>query len=98
MVRPALSRPSQVHEPEPALPNVHRRNPAPDELRIRAEPVSSASAVSLRVVRSDRPSPLGEMDVGAADRPRTAARRSTVTSLEIDARLFDASAVQIVIR
>src|SRR5262245_50224684 len=95
---PAASRPSQAHEPELAALNVHLRRPLPLLSRIRADPVIGASARIVRVVVSERPSPFGEMKDGAAWSVRAAGRRSTATKRWTWARLFDSSAVQIVIR
>src|SRR5690242_2883134 len=65
---------------------------------MRAEPVTDESARIVKVMVSERPSPFGEMNDGAAWSVTAAGRRSTATKRWTWARLFDSSAVQIVIR
>ena len=78
--------------------NVHLRTDTPFLAIRRAEPEIAESARIESVVRSEAPSPLGEMEAGFDARVTAAARRSTVTIFWTDARLLDASAVQMVIR
>ena len=65
---------------------------------MRTLPASGSSARMDSLTASAWPSPSGEMKAEPSERVIAAARRSTVTSLATDARLFEASAVQIVIR
>ena len=70
----------------------------PFRSKMRAAPEIRSSALQDSLVRSEWPSPLGETQPGEAPSVTPAARRSTVTTLLIDALLFEASAVQTVIR
>src|SRR4051812_16092065 len=74
------------------------RTAAPVGPSTRAVPLTLESAVIRSAAESARPSPSGEIDVGVTLERITGAFRSTVTTFWTDARLFEASAVQIVMR